>query len=92
MLERYVRKYLVRGRESSGYIARRQDMVDDIVLQLMSAMDVDDDGVVSVGDFMAWSSTNNLLTLVDDFYEERITSEAEERILSEGCHPEAVAL
>ena len=72
MLEKYVRKYLVRGREKSGYFARRQDIVDDIVQNLMGEMDVDQDGIVNLDDFMAWSATNKLETLVDDIYDERV--------------------
>jgi len=81
MLETFVRKYLVRGRERSGYLLRRQDMVKDIVASLMASMDVDADGVVSMNDFMAWSGTNKLETVVDDQYEERL---AEEEAQEEG--------
>ena len=51
MLEKFVSKYIVRGRERSGYMARRQDMVADIVTELMVAMDIDQDGVVSWEEF-----------------------------------------
>jgi len=67
MLEKYIRKYLVRGRERFGYVARRQDMVKGIVQEVMHAMDVDEDGVVSMDDFMQWSQVHNVETLVDDF-------------------------
>jgi threonine 3-dehydrogenase len=67
MLERYVRKYLVRGREKFGYMTRRQDMVMDIVAEAMAAMDVDKDGVVSQDDFLQWSRVYNVEGLVDDF-------------------------
>jgi len=81
MLEKYVSKYLVRGRERSGYIARRQDMVSDIVSKLMAVMDIDKDGVVSMDDFLAWSSKNSLEAFVEEFYEERV--ESMERELNE---------
>jgi len=67
MLEKYIRKYLVRGRERFGYVARRQDMVQGIVQEVMQAMDVDGDGIVSMDDFMQWSQVHNVETLVDDF-------------------------
>ena len=54
MLTKYVSKYLVRGRERTGYISRRQDMVTEIVKNLMVAMDIDQDGTVSMDDFLAW--------------------------------------
>ena len=72
MLEKFVSKYLVRGRERSGYIARRQDMVSDIVSELMTAMDVDKDGVVSLDDFLAWSNMHNLEGFVEDYYAHRV--------------------
>jgi len=72
MLEKFVSKYLVRGRERSGYIARRQDMVVGIVSELMQAMDIDKDGIVSTDDFLAWSSKNSLEGFVEEFYAERV--------------------
>ena len=72
MLEKFVSKYLVRGRERSGYIARRQDMVADIVSELMVAMDVDKDGIVSMDDFLAWSNLHNLEAFVEEFYSQRV--------------------
>jgi len=72
MLEKFVRKYLVRGRERSGYVARRQDMVKGIVVELMVAMDVDKDGVVSMEDFLSWSNVNNLEAFVEEYYVERV--------------------
>ena len=72
MLEKYVRKYLVRGREKHGSELRRQDMVVDIVSEVMAAMDVDKDGIVSMDDFMQWSRVNNLETLVDEFATSRL--------------------
>jgi len=72
MLEKFVSKYLVRGRERSGYIARRQDMVGDIVNELMTRMDIDQDGVVSMEDFLSWSSTHNLEAFVEEYYAERV--------------------
>ena len=74
MLEKFVRKYLVRGREKHGSLTRRQDMVIDIVSQVMSAMDVDKDGVVSMDDFMQWSRVNNLETLVDEYATAKLPS------------------
>lgn len=68
MLEKYVSKYLVRGREQYEYSpVRRQDMVVDIVKEAMEQMDLDKDGVVSMQNFMQWSCTQNLETLVDDY-------------------------
>jgi len=67
MLTKYVSKYLIRGREKFGYTVRRQDMVTDIVAEALAQMDVDQDGVVSMDDFLAWSSTHDLYTLVDDY-------------------------
>ena len=66
MLERYVRKYLVRGRERFGYLTRRQDMVQDIVRELMPRMDVDSDGIVSMDDFLEWSRVHDLEGFVED--------------------------
>ena len=75
---RYVRKYLVRGRERAGYTMRRQDMVKDIVASLMVSMDLDKDGIVSMDDFLAWSGSNLLETVVDDQYEERMARASRE--------------
>uniref|UniRef100_A0A7S2JSZ5 EF-hand domain-containing protein n=1 Tax=Haptolina brevifila TaxID=156173 RepID=A0A7S2JSZ5_9EUKA len=72
MLEKYVSKYLVRGREKAGYIARRQDLVAEIVADLMLKMDVDKDGVVSMSDFMQWSNVNKLEGVVEDYYAEMV--------------------
>jgi len=73
MLDKYVRKYLVRGREK-GFATKRFDVVPEIVAELMSAMDIDADGIVSVDDFMTWSRTNKLETLVDDYYAQRLVT------------------
>ena len=67
MLEKYVRKYLVRGRERHGYITRRQDLVLDIVSEAMTQMDLDNDSIVSMNDFLEWSRVHDLDALVDDF-------------------------
>ena len=67
MLEKYVRKYLVRGREQHGYMVRRQDLVPEIVAKAMESMDVDKDGKVSIDDFMTWSRTNDVENMVDDY-------------------------
>lgn len=68
MLERYIRKYMVRGREKFGLIfSRRQDMVHGIVKEAMVAMDMDGDGVVSMEDFLEWSRVHEVETLVDDY-------------------------
>ena len=67
MLEKFVRKYLVRGREKQEYMKRRQDMVGDIVVEVIKDLDVDGDGVVSLDDFLEWSRVHNLETLVDDY-------------------------
>ena len=64
---RYLRKYVVRGREKFGYVQRRQDSVKDIVKEAMGKMDIDGDGVVSEGDFMEWSRLHNIENLVDDW-------------------------
>jgi len=66
MLEKFVRKHLVRGRENEGYMARRQDMVGDIVVGVLKDLDLDGDGIVSLDDFLEWSRVHNLETLVDD--------------------------
>ncbi len=48
MLEKYIRRYLVRGREKHEYtVSRRQDIVGGIVIEAMKEMDVDSDGEVS---------------------------------------------
>jgi len=78
MLAKYVSKYLVRGRERSGYIARRQDMVSEIVSELMVEMDVDKDGVVSMDDFLAWSNAHSLEGFVEDFYTQRVMAMEQE--------------
>ena len=67
MLERYVRKYLVRGRERHGYVVRRQDLVPEIVAKAMGDMDVDQDGKVSMDDFILWSRNNDVENMVDDY-------------------------
>ena len=72
MLEKYMSKYLVRGRERSGYIARRQDMVTEMVAELMVAMDLDKDGIVSMDDFLAWSNMHSLEGFVEEYYAERV--------------------
>merc|ERR1712204_83585 len=64
MLEKFVRKHLVRGREAQEYTMRRQDMVKQIVVSVIK--DLDGDGVVSLDDFLEWSRVHNLETLVDD--------------------------
>jgi len=66
MLEKFVRKHLVRGREAQGYTTRRQDMVGEIVGSVVKDLDLDGDGVVSQDDFLEWSRVHNLETLVDD--------------------------
>jgi hypothetical protein len=78
MLEKYMSKYLVRGRERSGYIARRQDMVSEIVSKLMVAMDVDKDGIVSMDDFLSWSNRHSLEAFVEEYYAERVVRMEEE--------------
>jgi len=70
MLLKFVRKYLVRGRERRAYTARRQDKVNDIVDKLMKEMDVDGDGTVLMDDFIAWSRIHNLESYVDDYMAE----------------------
>ena len=72
MLEKYMSKYLVRGRERSGYIARRQDMVQEMVSELMVAMDLDEDGVVSMDDFLSWSNMHSLEGFVEEYYAKRV--------------------
>ena len=69
MLEKFVRKHLVRGRETYGHTAllNRQDMVGDIVVGVLKELDTDSDGVVSLDDFLEWSRVHNLETLVDDY-------------------------
>tara|TARA_B100000767_G_C19613427_1_gene470862 strand:+ start:226 stop:510 length:285 start_codon:yes stop_codon:yes gene_type:complete len=66
MLEKFVRKHLVRGREAQEYTMRRQDMVKQIVVSVIKDLDLDGDGVVSLDDFLEWSRVHNLETLVDD--------------------------
>lgn len=72
MLEKYMSKYLVRGRERSGYIARRQDLVTEMVSELMVAMDLDKDGIVSMDDFLAWSNSHSLEGFVEEYYAKRV--------------------
>ena len=67
MLEKFVRKHLVRGREAQEYTMRRQDMVKQIVVSVIKDLDLDGDGVVSLDDFLEWSRVHNLETLVDDY-------------------------
>ena len=71
MLEKYVRKYLVRGRERYGTVVKRQDLVGEIVAKAMSLMDMDQDGKVSMDDFMAWSRTNDVENVVDNYVAEQ---------------------
>mmetsp|Transcript_2157 Transcript_2157/g.7524 ORF Transcript_2157/g.7524 Transcript_2157/m.7524 type:complete len:432 (+) Transcript_2157:142-1437(+) len=66
-LRKFVRKNLVRGREQYEYDVRRQDLVAEIVDQAMAQMDVDKSGTVSMEEFMEWSRTNDLESLVDDY-------------------------
>jgi len=66
MLEKYVRKYLVRGRERFSMTVRRQDLVPEIVAHAMDAMDVDNDGKVSMEDFLAWSRENDVEGFVEN--------------------------
>lgn len=68
MLEKFVRKHLVRGREAQEYTMRRQDMVKQIVVSVLKDLDLDGDGVVTQDDFLEWSRVHNLETLVDDYY------------------------
>ena len=67
MLEKYVRKYMVRGREKGWLVHgnRRQDVVVQIVAKLMYEMDEDKDGIVSIDDFMAWSRKTAVEHVVD---------------------------
>lgn len=74
MLEKYVRKYMVRGREKFGYSARRQDLVDRIVQDALKSMDLDQDGHVTIDDFLAWSRINSVENLVDDYIAQNFTS------------------
>ena len=67
-LELYVRRFLVRGREAAGYVGeRRQDLVMAFVEVALAAMDVDQDGMVSLEDFMIWSWNNNIESMFSDF-------------------------
>ena len=79
-LTKFVSKYIVRGRESLGYMARRQDMVTGIVSELMQAMDIDKDGVVSMDDFLVWSNANNLEAFVEEYYAQTVQRMEEELI------------
>lgn len=73
MLASYVRKYLLRGRErAAGKTGARKEMIADITKDLMLAMDLDKDGIVSIEDFMAWGRINNLESLVDDYAAEKL--------------------
>lgn len=74
MLEKYVRKYMVRGREKFGYSARRQDLVDRIVQDALKSMDLDQDGHVTIDDFLAWNRINSVENLVDDYIAQNFTS------------------
>ena len=71
MLEKYVRKYLVRGRERFGTTKiRRQDLVGEIVIRAMASMDVDKDGKVSMEDFLTWSRANEVEGFVENMVDD----------------------
>ena len=67
MLEKYVRKYAVRGRETQGYKNRRQDLVAEVTVELMKLMDVDKDGKVTMDDFLNWSRANSVENYMEDY-------------------------
>ena len=56
-LERYIRKYEVRGRES--YKQTGQSAVNSLVDSLMEELDGDKDGVISWSTFSEWNRTNS---------------------------------
>jgi len=70
-LAKYVRKYLVTGRETQGFRITRHELVDKFVRKALPEMDADQDGRVTLDDFMKWSSKNSaekrIQDLVDDF-------------------------
>jgi len=74
MLEKFLRKHMVRGREKHGYVARRQDMVADVVEKTLNSMDRDADGTVSFEHFIEWDRINNIDTVVDAYMAENFTS------------------
>ena len=76
---RYVRKYLVRGRERFEYSeVRRQDIVGELVVKAMGEMDLDNDGKVSMDDFVTWSRTQDIENLVDNYMDEFNQAKAEQ--------------
>lgn len=69
-LEKFVRKYLVRGRERGGYTYRRQDAIGAMVDNAMAALDTNNDGIVSWRTFEEFSRSNSVEQLVDQWQEQ----------------------
>ena len=57
-IERYIRKYLVRGRED--YAHRAQEAVGEAVDKLMNELDTNKDGLVSWTTFSEWNRHNSV--------------------------------
>jgi len=62
-VEKYVRKYLVRGRET--YRTRNQDCVGPVVDRLMWELDVNEEGIVTWENFSEWNRRNNIQSILE---------------------------
>lgn len=61
-VEKYVRKYLVQGRED--FSSTRQEAVGEVVYKLMHQLDTNRDGLVSWATFSEWSRRNSVENVV----------------------------
>ena len=71
-ITRLVRKIMMLGRQDYGWVVRRDDMVDELVERAMANMDEDQDGLISIHDFQAWSKRNTVLGMVETFVDEKV--------------------
>ena len=71
-MEKYIRKHMVEGRESGGYVFRRQDSVGIILNKTMEELDTNNDGLISLPTFQEWSRHNSIKGMVSEHTEEMI--------------------
>ena len=48
------------------------DLEDELVERAMANMDEDQDGLISIHDFQAWSKRNTVLGMVETFVDEKV--------------------
>jgi threonine 3-dehydrogenase len=71
-MENFIRRHIVEGRESGGYVFRRQDGVDAILDKTMNELDTNNDGLISLPTFLEWSRANSLKGMVTEHANEML--------------------